>query len=215
MPIDFPNSPTVGQSFTSNNRTWVWNGNTWRSQGTAFGPTGPAGSFSVGTTPPLNPSEGTMWYNSDNSRMYIYYDAVWVEVSSALNGATGPTGPLGPTGSIGPTGPTGSAGSFSATQPIQNLTAGITLVAADAGSLKTNTGAAGNIAVNFSTLTPLTVGQQVDFLQTSNFPFVFSGGAGVTLLSKGGRLRTLEIYSAAGIKCISANTYVLIGDLGA
>lgn len=27
--IDFPNSPTVGQSFTASGRTWIWDGATW------------------------------------------------------------------------------------------------------------------------------------------------------------------------------------------
>jgi hypothetical protein len=27
--IDFPNSPTVGQVFTSGTRSWVWTGTVW------------------------------------------------------------------------------------------------------------------------------------------------------------------------------------------
>ena len=29
MAIDFPNSPTIGQSFTVGNRTWIWDGTAW------------------------------------------------------------------------------------------------------------------------------------------------------------------------------------------
>lgn len=29
MAIDFPNSPTSGQSFTVGNRTWIWDGTAW------------------------------------------------------------------------------------------------------------------------------------------------------------------------------------------
>jgi len=29
MPIDFPSSPTVGQEYTYNNRTWTWSGTVW------------------------------------------------------------------------------------------------------------------------------------------------------------------------------------------
>jgi hypothetical protein len=29
MAIDFPNSPTIGETFTVGNRTWRWNGSTW------------------------------------------------------------------------------------------------------------------------------------------------------------------------------------------
>lgn len=27
--IDFPNSPTLGQTFTAGNRTWTWDGTAW------------------------------------------------------------------------------------------------------------------------------------------------------------------------------------------
>lgn len=44
MPIDFPNSPTVGQTFTSGVRSWTWTGTVWdlTTYG-AQGPTGPQG----------------------------------------------------------------------------------------------------------------------------------------------------------------------------
>jgi len=31
MAINFPDSPTMSDSFTSGERTWVWNGTTWKS----------------------------------------------------------------------------------------------------------------------------------------------------------------------------------------
>jgi hypothetical protein len=30
MPLDFPSSPTTGQSYTLNGRTWEWNGSGWQ-----------------------------------------------------------------------------------------------------------------------------------------------------------------------------------------
>lgn len=55
--IDFPNSPTIGQSFTVGEITWTWTGVLWKSIGTPTpgpagadgaagpqGPTGPAGA---------------------------------------------------------------------------------------------------------------------------------------------------------------------------
>jgi hypothetical protein len=68
--IDFPNSPSVNQTFTVGERTWKWTGTTWdvvvTTQVTgATGATGPAGADGVGipaggsTTQILAKSSGT------------------------------------------------------------------------------------------------------------------------------------------------------------
>jgi hypothetical protein len=71
VPIDFPNSPTLNQTFTVGDQTWYWDGSVWRIRG-AQGVTGPTGS--VGPTGPIGPQ--------------------------GLQGVTGPTGSTGPTGPI-------------------------------------------------------------------------------------------------------------------
>ncbi len=48
MAINFPDTPTLNQSFTASGRTWTWNGYAWDSVGTVIeegpvGPTGPQG----------------------------------------------------------------------------------------------------------------------------------------------------------------------------
>jgi hypothetical protein len=58
MPIDFPNSPSNNQTYTYNDRAWVYNSTAgaWISQGGAVaavgsqGPQGPQGSAGVGIT---------------------------------------------------------------------------------------------------------------------------------------------------------------------
>jgi hypothetical protein len=91
--IDFPNDPTVDQTYTNGIQTYQWNGTAWRLVRTsAVGPTGPTGapgldSTAIGATGPTGPE-----------------------------GVTGPTGPEGAASTVvGPTGPTGSTGSFSIT----------------------------------------------------------------------------------------------------
>lgn len=133
--IDFPNSPTIGQTFSAGGNVWQWTGTVWQvvrvtptgptgpqgPQGDT-GPTGPTGSSGQFTaqasTPPSSPLAGDAWFNTEDGAVYIYYDDYWVEVgTSEFGGATGPagsagaTGPTGPTGpSGGPTGPTGPTG---------------------------------------------------------------------------------------------------------
>lgn len=71
--LDFPNSPTLNQVFTSDGTSWKWNGTVWnvvRSTAGATGPTGPSGPS--GPTGPSGPSGPA--------------------------GATGPSGASGPTG---------------------------------------------------------------------------------------------------------------------
>lgn len=33
MALNFPDSPTVNQEFTSNGRTWIWDGYVWNAKG--------------------------------------------------------------------------------------------------------------------------------------------------------------------------------------
>jgi len=91
-PIDFPNSPTLNETFTVAGQIWKWDGTVWRidtSQGPLgptgpVGPTGPTGAAST-VTGPTGPTGATG--------------------ATGLTGSTGSTGPTGPTGSTGPTGP--------------------------------------------------------------------------------------------------------------
>ena len=40
-----------------------------------------------GDTPPANPSEGVLWWNTVDGRLYIYYDANWVDASPDVQGS--------------------------------------------------------------------------------------------------------------------------------
>jgi hypothetical protein len=83
------------------------------------------------------------------------------------------------------------------------------LTSADVGKLLTNSAA---ITI---TVEGLSVGQQVDFLQTNASQITFTPGSGITLNSKSGNRKTSAQYSPASIKCVATNSYVLVGDLAA
>lgn len=57
----------------------------WIAAGTGFG-TGNA-SLTVSDTPPLDPAEGDLWFESDTGKTFVYYDLFWVETGGG--GATG------------------------------------------------------------------------------------------------------------------------------
>lgn len=83
MAINFPDAPTLGDTYTYNTQTYIWNGTAWRIVRTsAVGPTGPTGPISeeLGPTGPTGPSGPT----------------------GPASTVTGPTGPTGPQGSFIP-----------------------------------------------------------------------------------------------------------------
>jgi hypothetical protein len=120
----------------------------------------------------------------------------------------GKQGPQGIQGQTGATGSPGADGGFNSTQVIESGTTRA-LTSADAGKLITNAGA---ITI---TVQGLSVGQQVDFVQTNAAQITFAPGSGITLNSKAGNRKTAGQYSPASIKCIATNSYVLLGDLEA
>jgi hypothetical protein len=111
-------------------------------------------------------------------------------------------------GPQGPAGIDGADGTFSSAQTVETKSANYTLTSEDAGKLIINSAA---ITI---TVQGLSVGQQVDFIQNVAGQITFVGGSGITLNSPNGLTKTAAQYSPAGLKCVSANTYVLVGDLG-
>lgn len=105
-------------------------------------------------------------------------------------------------------GPQGADGGFDSAQEIVAVSSSRAISSADAGKLIVN-----SAAVTI-TVQGLSIGQQVDFVQTVAGQITFAAGSGVTLSSKLSKLKTAGQYSAATIKCIASNTYVLIGDIG-
>ena len=80
-------------------------------------------STEVSLTPPVSPIEGTLWWDTNDGNLYIYYEdedsAQWVPATSAVVGPEGPEGPPGPQGpegedgepgALGPEGPPGPQG---------------------------------------------------------------------------------------------------------
>ena len=96
MPADFPDNPTIGDSFNLNGRSWTWNGTTWDAVVTA-----PAVTFTASDTAPAGPVVGSGWFDTTSGQFFIYYDSGWVEFGTNLTGPTGPQGPAGNDGTDG------------------------------------------------------------------------------------------------------------------
>jgi hypothetical protein len=83
-------SPNVGDVLT-------YNGSLWTAASVASGGGGGA-SVTVSETPPASPTTGDLWFESDTTRTYVYYDSFWVEVGglapTAIVSDTAPSSPV-------------------------------------------------------------------------------------------------------------------------
>jgi hypothetical protein len=96
------------------------------------------------------------------------------------------------------------------TSTVSTKTANYSTVAGDAGNTINSTGSAITITIDNN----LSAAQRIDFVQTGSGQITFAAGSGVTLNSKGGKLKTAGQYSAATVLCLASGSYLLVGDLG-
>jgi len=95
MAVNFPDSPSNGDSFSVNDTTYVYNATAgyWDITSTV------QVSASTSTNAPSNPSSGDLWFDPSSLTTYIYYNdgtsSQWVPANSV--GARGPAGPGYPT----------------------------------------------------------------------------------------------------------------------
>ena len=76
-------------------------GQVFQYNGTKFLPTAPSGGATISDTPPVSPTAGQFWFESDTGKTFVYYDSVWVEVSGGggfrsgvVTSSTRPTNPF-------------------------------------------------------------------------------------------------------------------------
>ena len=82
MAASFPPNPSVGQLYTSNGRTWKWNSTQWTAQAVTTPTSAPV---YVSVSPPPRPIQGSLWYDSNNSYLNIWYTdlngGTWISVT--------------------------------------------------------------------------------------------------------------------------------------
>ncbi len=91
MPLDFPASPVVNQTYTGDNGViYVWNGTAWKTRQT----TTTVNIVHTGTTPPSSPLTYPIWWNTDLGRPFFYYSdgtsAQWVDFVPPTSNASTP-----------------------------------------------------------------------------------------------------------------------------
>ena len=82
MSLNFPNNPIVDQEFPSpavpGVPIWTWDGEKWL-------PTGGGGAIAtvyVGTSAPSGALENSLWWDSSNGSLSIFYGGQWIEIAN-------------------------------------------------------------------------------------------------------------------------------------
>jgi len=85
--FDFPTAPAVDDTYTASGITYVWNGQGWAVQSSVT-----HGLHTISDDPPVGPSQGDLWFESDIGILWIWYNdgntSQWVQV----NGYSSSTG---------------------------------------------------------------------------------------------------------------------------
>jgi len=80
MAVNFPDSPSNGDEFTTNGITFVYNSTDGR-----WDATGVSSTTTTSDTAPTNPTAGDLWFDSSTAVLYIYYNdgssSQWIGVS--------------------------------------------------------------------------------------------------------------------------------------
>ena len=104
--INFPDSPSDGATQTVGGITYTYSSSKgyWTAAASSGGGGGGGASVTTDDTAPSSPSDGDLWYDTDDGGMFVYYEdtdsSQWVEVIGS-QGATGADGADGAAGADG------------------------------------------------------------------------------------------------------------------
>ena len=104
--INFPDSPSDGATQTVGGITYTYSSSKgyWTAAASSGGGGGGGASVTTDDTAPSSPSDGDLWYDTDDGGMFVYYEdtdsSQWVEVIGS-QGATGAAGAAGADGGAG------------------------------------------------------------------------------------------------------------------
>jgi hypothetical protein len=89
MAIDFPNSPTNGQTFTVGSTTWTYDGTKWNKNAlTITGPTGPAGGTGYVSTFTVTQTSYTLQKDNVNC-LLVFTNALSITVNVPTDATAG------------------------------------------------------------------------------------------------------------------------------
>ena len=238
MAIDFPNAPTVGDTYTVGNRTWTWSGTGWEV------------TVTVGATlNKIKDTDGDTLIQAEESadedilrfdtagteRMTIGASGgVIINESLTVNGALSGTTVSSIQSDISTAQSdistaqsdiiTNTSNISTNTTDITNInelqfsyqTASYTLVLTDAGkAVQTAVASANTVTVPPNSSVAFPVGTQILVIQQGAGQTTLAAGAGVTLYSKDNNLKLSAQWCAATLIKANTDVWVVVGDLSA
>jgi hypothetical protein len=80
MALAFPSNPSVNQVYQYGLNAWRWDGEAWNVYPSSMLNVQVVAAEVSTDKPTSNVYQGKMWYNSQEGKMYIYYDGAWIGV---------------------------------------------------------------------------------------------------------------------------------------
>lgn len=222
MAIDFPNSPSSGDTYSANGRTWQWDGSSWVLYGNLIDP----------TVLKVDPSNNRVGINntSPTSTLDVTGD---LSVSSDVT-VYGTTNGVGAsfTGNLSVGANTDVEASIDAVEAdvstlqtdVTNInelqltapSTDYTLALSDAGKLiQMVVTSANTLTIPPNSSVEFPIGTQILVIQRGPGQTTLAAGSGVTINSKDGNLKFSARYSAVTLIKRLTDTWYAIGDLSA
>ena len=214
MALDFPNSPSVNDSFSAGGKTWVYNGTKWVLLSVSLNQTVADGTITAAKL--ASDSVTTAKITDANITAAKLASSAVTTVKILDSNVT--------TAKIADDAVTqvkladrvvGSAELDNLTLNAQTGTT-YTLVLADAHKLVTQSNASGiTTTIPPNTDVAFQIGDQVNLLQLGAGQVTVAPGSGVTIRSEGTKLKLKGQYAAATCIKIASDEWVLVGNLSA
>ena len=206
MAIDFPNSPSTNDIFTSGGRSWIWTGATWQAYVQALSNSSITNDLIADATITSAKIANTTITSTQIANTTITAAQIANATITATQIANATiTGIKIADRAIG-------SSDFDGMTLNAQIGTTYTLVAGDAHKLVTlSNGSQITVTVPTSTFS---VGDQINLLQLGTGQVVISP-TGITLYSSGTKRKLFGQYSLATLVCIATDTWVLVGNIAA
>jgi hypothetical protein len=216
MAIDFPNSPSTNDIFTSGGRSWTWTGTTWQAYVQALSNSSITNDLIANTTITAAKIANATITSTQiaNTTITATQIANATITATQIANATVTATQIANATITGAKIADRAIGSNDFDGMTLNAQTGTTytLVAGDAHKLVTLSNAS-QITVTVPTST-FSVGDQINLLQLGAGQVVISP-TGITLYSSGTKRKLFGQYSLATLVCIATDTWVLVGNIAA